>query len=448
MSNFIDIHRIDEFSEVQAVTTSAISEDIILNIRELDEDKEAEYFIRQILCDLDKTPHCATEEVDILTDVHVEGDKRLAAFIVKGKGTPKVTAKLVTHQLARLFHIPSLGLAIFGAVGHIHDSAKTDFIEIVSKIGCDYIIINARDFARLFIAYGKVCPRDGTPYNKSGVCRKGHKRKEDISVTVKAKIRYDILDQRDLSNAGAKRYSATIFLGQVYDKKTIKNIIQDATDKLKVSNYYRNEMVRKFWQDKPAHVVWLYIATDLKDINEANWICRSCWVDSSLPHQFKPSALVGNDRIEGIDIKWNDRYEATRDFFDKHYATKEQILALNRSLVNSMVKLSEKAIEYFKVYKNGDMSEDDFLSKMREMEPEADDLYDKAGNINFAPPDCTDYDDACQAIYATVNDMFMCCSEKYEGSWPKDKRDYVMRLAKERFYENLETMKFEEKKLI
>lgn len=107
MRRLIKIHEIDEFSEIKAIPDASISEEILTNIRNLDEKGEIEHFIREILYDPNETPHGPTEIADILTShVHVRGDKKLAAFILKGKSFKRVSSRGVTHQFAKVRKIP------------------------------------------------------------------------------------------------------------------------------------------------------------------------------------------------------------------------------------------------------------------------------------------------------------------------------------------------------
>jgi len=229
MGRLVKIHEVDEFSEIKGIPDAAIKEEILNKTRNLDEKSEMERFIREILYDPNKTPHGPTEIADILTShVHVRGDKRLTAFVLKGKSFKRVSSKYVTHQFAKLRQILELGLIVFGAVGNIQDDAQRDFVQTAIDTGCDYLIIDAQDWARLFIAYEKICPIDGIPYDDTSTCKNGHVRDEGLTLEMKVrdKLSYTIVSQRDVSHAGAKRYSATIILDKLYRTKYNTHIFQ------------------------------------------------------------------------------------------------------------------------------------------------------------------------------------------------------------------------------
>src|SRR4030042_5245562 len=141
----IKIHDIDEFSEIKSIPDSSIHTSILDYVRGLDEKLEIEQFIREILYDPNKTPHGPTEIADILTDLHVKGNKKLAAFVIKGKSFKKATSKDITHQFAKLRQIPDIGLMVFGAVGNMQDDAQRDFIQTAVDANCDYLMIDVHD---------------------------------------------------------------------------------------------------------------------------------------------------------------------------------------------------------------------------------------------------------------------------------------------------------------
>jgi len=450
MGRLISIQDIDEFSEVKAIPDAAMSEEILSNIRDLDEKSEMERSLREILYDPNVTPHGPTEIADILTShMQVRGDKRLAAFVLKGKSFQRVSSRDVTHQFARLRQIQGLGLMVFGAVGNIQDDAQRDFVQTAIDARCDYLIIDAQDWARLLIAYQKICPKDGTSFGDTGTCEYGHVRDKVLALAmeVREKIRYTIVNQRDVSHAGAKRYCATILLDRHYPKDVVRTIIQEATEKLKHSNYYRNERVRARWGNTPAHVVWLFIAYDLEDIQNANWICRTCWIDSSLPENMRPIGLNGNEKLEDIEAFWNHDYKVHKNFLESHSGTKDEVLEAIHFVWNEMVEPAEQAIEYFKEYRCGNTSEEGFISKMQKMEPRVTELYLQSGNMPMPPEDCKDYAEACQNTFATIHNMFLYYSRTGLETWPRSNRDWLMQDTIKRFYDDWKRIELEESKI-
>ena len=195
-------------------------------------------------------------------------------------------------------------------------------------------------------------------------------------------------------------------------------------------------------------MVWLFIAYDLDDIQNANWVCRTCWIDPSLPEDVRPLDLRENEKHGDIKILWNDEYKSYKNIFEGFYGTKEEVLETNKRILNEMVELAKKAIEYFEEYRKDKIPEEEFILKMREMEPRVNELYHQSVNIPMSSTkDCEDYDQACQYIFGTIQDMFLYYSKRGLEIWPKKNRDWLIQDAIKRYCSDLERIKFEESKL-
>jgi len=450
MGKLIKIHEIDEFSEVKSIPDASINDLILSNTRDLREES-IEQCIREILFDPNETPHGPTEIADIVTShLHIRGDKRLAAFVLKGKSYRKVSSKHVTHQFAKLRQIPALGLMVFVAVGSIQDDAQRDFVRAARDAGCDYVIVDAQDLARVLIACEKSCPRDGTTFDETGTCKEGHVLDAGLllEMQVREDIRYTIRNQKDVSHHGAKRYGATILLDRHYPKDVIRTIIREATEKIKHSYYCRNDRVKARWGKRPAHVVWLFLAYDLEDIINANWVCRTCWIDASLPGYARPRGLFdGNEQLGDIQVSWNDSYKSLKKFFERFSGTKGEVLEAITPILNEMAALAQKAIKYFEEYNRGGICESDYIRVMQQMEPRATELYLQSGNISIPPEDCKDYDQACQNVFATIHNMFLYYSERGLKTWTKRNRDWLMQGTIRSCYDHWKRIEFEESKI-
>jgi hypothetical protein len=151
----------DNFAEAKAIPASSITKALTDAVRRLDEREEFEPFIRSILSDSNETPHGPAEIADILTHkLTLQGEIGLAAFVLKGKSFPTVRPKDVSHQFYRLSKIDGLRFAVFAASGNVLDSAREEFCSTAKRLSCRYTIMDATDLARLFVAFGFLCPRD------------------------------------------------------------------------------------------------------------------------------------------------------------------------------------------------------------------------------------------------------------------------------------------------
>jgi hypothetical protein len=449
MPKQIKLNEIDEFSEVLSIPDAAISRRILDNVKKMDEENEMEKYFRQIIFDPTRTPHGPTEIADILSSLHVNGDKRLAAFVLKGKSFKKVTSRDVSHQFFKLRPIQGLKLMVFAAVGDIHDDAKRDFFQAAKDAGSECIIMNTHDLAKLFIAYKKICPEDGTSFDNSGVCKEGHNVDSGIRLEMEVgeKIKYSIFQQKDMSFGGAKRFAAQILIDKHYSREVLRKIIKELTEKLRKDTYCRNDLVRNRWGDSPAHVVWLDIGHSIEDLNRSNWSCQSLWVDPLLDEGMRPLRLHGSEFFENIEIRWNEDYKKMGTLLETYSGTKNEVLTVLFKLLDEMDIVSQNAINLFKQYMAGDISENAFIKGMQQLEPKIDRIYKESWSTPLPPPDCKDFYQACQSIFATFHNMALYYSEIGLEKWQKKNRDFLMKSTIKSFLDEYEIVKFERKKL-
>ena len=183
-------------------------------------------------------------------------------------------------------------------------------------------------------------------YDVTGNCANGHVLDKGVTlkIEIKEKFKYTIAQQKDISHGGAKRYSAVILTDRHYHKDVIRSIAQEATEKLKLSNYYRNERLKARFGKNIANVVWLYFAFDLDDINNSNWVCRTSWIDPNLDESMKPLALSKSEQFDGIEISWNENYKTHKGFLEGHAGSKEELIEATEALLAWARELSEFAI--------------------------------------------------------------------------------------------------------
>lgn len=162
----------DEFKLVERISREDLGEEVLKNVRNLDERKQIEVFIREIIGDRTKTPHGPTEIVDIRAELTCRGQRRRTGFVIKGKSEKHVTAKNVSHQILRpLNRLPRLDVIVLLAVTDIQDDAVEVLEREAEKVCVAELIVRTEDVARLLIAYNKICPKDGVPYSQ-GRCPK------------------------------------------------------------------------------------------------------------------------------------------------------------------------------------------------------------------------------------------------------------------------------------
>jgi hypothetical protein len=443
-------HEIEQFSRIRNVPSEAISAEVLNSVRHLGEKDVLEPAIREMLYDFTNTPHGPTEIADILTSrVLIRGQPAQAAFVLKGRSFSRVSSREVAHQFVRLRQVPDLHLIVLVAVGDIQDDARRDFIQAAQDGGTDYLILDTHDLARLLIAYDKICPQDGTPYDEHGRCEQGHDRDPGILITYRTAEdpRYEVLQLKDVSHAGAKRYSATILVDKHYPREVLREIIRGATEEVRASTYYRNNLVEQRWGGTPAHVVWLYLAYYPEDVRRANWIVRSQWIDPGLDTFFRPSEQKGDEQYHDIQITWNGRYEELKKLYEGYSAPKGELLKRLRPILKRMLILGDAIVERFALYQRGDVSEQEFARYVEDVEPEVTELYFASGDLPMTPDDLKDFDQTCHNIFATIHNLVLPFSDIGNDCWSTSQRDGLLDVQVRAYRREKERLRFEEDKI-
>lgn len=273
------------------------------------------------------------------------------------------------------------------------------------------------------------------------------KQKLGIQIFTKSRIRYDLLNQEDISHAGAKRYSAQILIDSKYSKNEVKSVILEVTKSLISSNYYRNERLKDYFKNKAADVVWLFFANRLSDINNANWICRTSWISEHLEENMRPSEMIGNDSIGDIKIEWNDKYEELSDFYDDFISTKDDFLTKHDRLIIENQKIINPLIEMFNSELKEKSNFEQIISYTQENKKEMDEIYHDANDMPFPPHDCKELDKLTQSYFAYSHNLFLYFSSQGLVTWKEQNRIFLMKQDISKIQEFGQKIMFERKKV-
>ncbi|HUU84923.1 MAG TPA: hypothetical protein VM243_15595 [Phycisphaerae bacterium] len=409
MPRLIRLTDIQQFNVAGRIPEAAITQDIVRNVRTLNERTQIEPWLRQILHDPNVTAHGPCELADILARVNIGGARKLAAFVIKGKSSPKVSSRLVTHQFQKLRDLQGVDVVILLVVGDVQDDASRDFVRAADDIGCDYLIIDGVDTARLLISSHYLCPADGLPYTNE-MCPNGHRQVEQVELryNVREDLRCELLRLQDLSFIGARRLSGTLLVDAHYSQDTIRALVGETVEKIRHDRFVRNELVRARWGDAPAQVVWVYVGNDLADVDNANWVCRACWVDSELDREFHPAWDATEDVAAGVRLVWNADYHAVKAMLSAATGSKADVIDHVESWLPRAVQLlRQRVLPTFSAYCSGECQEAQLVDVMRRSREEAEAIYETGSNGPLPPPECTEYEQRFQSILAYFHNLWL-----------------------------------------
>jgi len=151
----LPFHDIFSFREVREVAD--VSDEQIAIVKGLKE-TEIEERIRWILSDLNPTPHSPGEKTDIFELkllVNNDNDLRNTAFILKGRGYPKIYLDSIASNLLKAIDLP-VEIIVLIHTGIILDEALEKFIKQCDSAKKMYCRIDSRDLARLLKAYDRL----------------------------------------------------------------------------------------------------------------------------------------------------------------------------------------------------------------------------------------------------------------------------------------------------
>jgi hypothetical protein len=440
---------IEEFELIRLIPREAITDTIRKGVRKLDERVELEPFLRDILPDKTETPHTSSEIADILTThVTYSGRPHLAAFINKGKSYPKVTARVVTHQIVRLKQIPHLSLLVLLAVGDIYDDAKRDFLTWAEYINADYMIVDDIDVARLLIAYSKVCPQDGTPYveGKCLECGSPASKPTNLTLKVHEKLKYTILSHEDISLGIVKRYKASILTDSHYSKAILREVIKKVTSELRCSTFYRSALVEERFGEQEADSVFLFVYLDKQDVQTCNWVCLTSWTRPDGPDQL--SSLPGtSEQLEGIQIEWRTDYYQMQQFWSNHFVKKEVWARNVEKLLSPIEGMVREAVGLLDEYRAGKIDQDELQLTLERLEPEAMELYQEAGAQDFPPPECSECDAAFQSMIGHFINVFLPFAKEGKGNWDWEQKQWLLQNALQGYEDEEREFLYEWKKV-
>jgi len=139
-----------------------------------------------------------------------------------------------------------------------------------------------------------------------------YQRRLEISgISPDPKRLFKILGIEDKSHGLAKRYQASIIIPENLNKKRIKEIIFEATKKIKKKQIYRSDITKKAWKGKDANIVWLGVFTKEKRKRDMwffddfdYYICNTEWSDKNT----EGIVNIFDEVYKDITICWNKNY--------------------------------------------------------------------------------------------------------------------------------------------
>lgn len=128
----------------------------------------------------------------------------------------------------------------------------------------------------------------------------------------------------------------------------------------------------------------------------ASWVCRFQWISNSLPEDFRPLDLQGEEDGSGLVIDWNGNAELAK-LMDEHRVTKATFLKATDELLGWLPAIE---IELAKFLQSVEQSE--ATPKLEAMALAFENAWD---GLLVPPLECQRLNQAIQELLATVGNV-------------------------------------------
>ena len=251
---------------------------------------------------------------------------------------------------------------------------------------------------------------------------------------------YTRLKLDDTSNGTTKRYSAHILVRQPVTRLRLEAVVRGATAEIRRETFHRTARLGERFRNREADVVSLYVAAEPNDATNANWLCRTMWVNNELAGDARPISIGGVDLGDGLEVVWNSDYAVTgrilktleidkQTFLDK---VQESIANTERLVAQTFDPGNSPSVDSVALRQNVDA--------MRE-------FYFTSGNVGLAPYECRDVAARFEDVMALADNAFMLAVPSRKGDRPDTAVRLVLETTLRDYRKNLEQLRYEIRKV-
>lgn len=244
----------------------------------------------------------------------------------------------------------------------------------------------------------------------------------------------------DTSNGMTKRYTAQLLVRHPITKLRLEAVVRRATAEIKKETFHRKTGFGELRRDSEADVVSLFLAADPTDAANANWVCRTMWLNPHLASHARPQAIGGDNLGDGLEIAWNPGYGHMERFLktleiDKQtfLESVQQLLDETESLVTQTFGAENRSIVDAKTALQN-------AESMRE-------VYFQSTDLGIAPYECRDVAERFQDVMTFADNAFMAAVPASDGEQPPAV-NIPLELALKNYRKYIERLRYELEKVI
>lgn len=222
---------------------------------------------------------------------------------------------------------------------------------------------------------------------------------------------YTVTSLNDDSHSGARRISAKILVEstQARSRFSMKNMIPSIIEKLKHSDYYKNDRSKDTHRDKPADVVFIFFYDGIQQVDRGLTFCRAIWNSTECSFPLKP--FKPDEIVDDIEIIWDKDYSALSDFIPSNEMPKGLYLEVADRAFNESRQLFNTLDGKFQQYEKM-RNYIRFKEEVLFLGSELDNLSNSQLNMGFPPLECQHVDSLISGIIIFLHNILIIARDK------------------------------------
>jgi len=252
---------------------------------------------------------------------------------------------------------------------------------------------------------------------------------------------FTLLKTEDTSHALSRRISVKLLHKKDISNYTIKNTIPHLIEKLKSSDYFRNEIVSENHKNKLADSIWVYTYKTIEQFHRGLPHCIAVWND---PKSESPTKLSNHDECidNSIQIKWGNDIIPDA-FIENNEIPKGKYLNIIDKFVSEAKNEIQRIEELFLKY--GETNIEVMKTEIVQNVEYFNQLLPEDYHNSYPPNECSDLDQEIQNISASIDNIYIVIKDK-----SRDDNNIIqcIKMYLKTCKENLEAIKYERRKAV
>lgn len=259
--------------------------------------------------------------------------------------------------------------------------------------------------------------------------------------------KYRIYQVDSIHTGSAKRYVVKVILKDLETLEGIAKAHKEIVNIVKDLGIYSNENTERHWKGKLTNNIFCHYGKNEDDIINSNFFCKTIWVDATQDKEWWYRSSEKSRVISDVYFEINPSYETLNEFYENHTSEVDVLIKQTKKIMTNMINLAEEMIKNFNELSNGSLTEKQFIEESERISPKITKLFFQEFNLDLSPKEIKEWSSACAALAGTIHDFTLFYGEHGLKNRTYDNRIKCMNITKSRYYEDLEKLREEEKKI-